>query len=113
MRQPLIERSRLRHIDELMAWARSAPLKEESASRTEALLRQIESDRNKLAQELEEILGLPRGEGSIVMRADGLKGLLESVGCNWRLHSARSSGGGSASGMASRSVRNLRTWLGQ
>lgn len=73
--------SRLRHIDELMARARSAPLKEEAATRTEALLRQVESDRNKLAQELEEIQRLPRGEGSdIVKRAEGLKGLLESAG---------------------------------
>ena len=73
--------SRLRHIDELMARARSAPLKEETAIGTEALLRQIESDRNKLARELEEIQRLPRDEGSdIVKRGEGLKGLLESVG---------------------------------
>ena len=73
--------SHLRHIDELMARARTVPLKEETATRTEALLRQIESDRNKLARELEEIQRLPRGEGSdIVKRGEGLKGLLESVG---------------------------------
>ena len=72
--------SHLRHIDELMAQARTAPLKVETASRTEALLRQIEADRNKLAQELEDIQRLPRGERSdIVKRGEGLKGLLESV----------------------------------
>ncbi|WP_298828077.1 hypothetical protein [uncultured Piscinibacter sp.] len=73
--------SRLRHIDELMARARAAPVKKEAATETEALLRQIEADRNKLARELEEIQRLPRGEGSdIVKRGEGLKGLLESVG---------------------------------
>ena len=73
--------SRLRHIDELMARARNAHLEAETATRTEALLRQIESDRNKLARELEEIQRLPRCEGSdIVKRGEGLKGLLESVG---------------------------------
>lgn len=73
--------SRLRHIDELMARARTAPLKAETANRTETLLRQIESDRNKLAQELEEIQRLPLDEGSdIVKRGEGLKALLESVG---------------------------------
>jgi hypothetical protein len=73
--------SRLRHIDELMARARSAPLKEPTATQTEARLRKIESDRNRLAQELEEIRRLPRGNGSdIVKRTEGLKGLLESVG---------------------------------
>jgi protein-disulfide isomerase-like protein with CxxC motif len=73
--------SRLRHIDELMAQARTATLKEETATRTEALLRQIESDRNKLARELEEIQRLPLGDGSdVVKRGEGLKGLLESMG---------------------------------
>ena len=73
--------SRLRHIDELMARARAGHLKGETATQTEALLRQIESDRNKLARELEEIQRLPHGEGSdIVKRGEGLKGLLESVG---------------------------------
>lgn len=73
--------SRLRHIDELIAQARTAPLKEEAATRTKALLRQVESDRNKLAQELEEIQRLPRGEGSdIVKRGEGLKGMLAAVG---------------------------------
>lgn len=73
--------SHLRHIDQLMARARSVPLKEATASRTEALLRQIESDRNKLARELEEIQRLPRSEGSdIVKRGEGLTGLLQAVG---------------------------------
>lgn len=73
--------SRLRHIDELMTRARTVVLKEETATRTEPLLMQIESERNKLARELEELQRLPRGEGSdIVMRAEGLKGLLEAVG---------------------------------
>lgn len=73
--------SHLRHIDELLARARTAPMKKETATQTETLLRQIESDRNKLARELEEIQRLPRGEGSdIVKRGEGLKGLLESVG---------------------------------
>ncbi len=73
--------SHLRHIDELMTRARTAPLKEGTATRIEALLRQIGADRDKLARELEEIQRLPHGEGSdIVKRGEGLKGLLESVG---------------------------------
>ncbi len=64
-----------------VAKARTAPLKAEAATRTEALLMQIESDRNKLAGERDVIRRLPRGEGSdIVKRSEGLKGLLESVG---------------------------------
>jgi HPt (histidine-containing phosphotransfer) domain-containing protein len=73
--------SRLRHIDELMARARSASSKEATAGQTEALLRQIDSDRNRLAQELEEIRRLPRDDKSdVVKRAEGLKGMLESIG---------------------------------
>jgi hypothetical protein len=73
--------SRLRHIDELMARARSASSKEATGSQTEAQLRQIESHRNRLALELEDIQHLPRGDGSdIVKRGEGLKGLLESLG---------------------------------
>ncbi|OYY60668.1 MAG: hypothetical protein B7Y51_11390 [Burkholderiales bacterium 28-67-8] len=72
--------SRLRNIDELMVRAR-ATSKPELAPRTEALLMQIQADRNKLARELEEIQGLPRGEGSeIIKRHEGLNGLLESLG---------------------------------
>jgi len=71
----------LRHIDELIAQARTASLKEEVATRTETLLRHVEVDRNKLAQELEETQRLPRGEGSdIVKRGESLNGLLASVG---------------------------------
>ena len=73
--------SRLRHIDELMSRARSAPSPQARAAQTQALLRKLESDRNGLAQELDDIRRLPRGEGSgIVKRGEGLKGLLESVG---------------------------------
>lgn len=73
--------SRLRRIDELMARARSAPLPHARAAQAEALLRKLESDRNGLAQELDDIQRLPRGDGSdIVKRGEGLKGLLESVG---------------------------------
>lgn len=73
--------SHLRHIDELMAKARTAALTQEAAARAEALLRQTESDRNKLAQELQEIQRLPSGEGSeTVKKAEGLRGLLASVG---------------------------------
>ena len=55
-------------------------MKEETATRAEPLIRQIESDRNMLARELEEIERLPRGERShIVKQAEGLKGPLESV----------------------------------
>lgn len=51
------------------------------ATRTETLPRHVEVDRNKLAQELEEIQRLPHGEGSdIVKRGESLNGLLASVG---------------------------------
>ncbi len=73
--------SRLRHIDELMEQARTASLKAAMPAQTETLLLQIESDRNKLAGELDALQRMPIAEGSdVVKRSEGLKGLLESVG---------------------------------
>ena len=65
----------------MMARARTASLQATVPTQTEALLQQIEADRNKLAGELEVIQRLPRGDGSdIVQRGEGLKGMLEAVG---------------------------------
>lgn len=73
--------SRLRHIDEAMARARSAPLDEARRSQTDLLLQQIEADRNRLAGELEALRRLPRHAGSdILARGEGLKGMLEATG---------------------------------
>ena len=72
--------SRLRHIDELMAKART-PTKPATGAETAALLKQIEADRDKLAQLLEELRRLLRSESpEAVKRGEGLKGLMESVG---------------------------------
>jgi hypothetical protein len=73
--------SHLRHIDELMGRARSIPPTHPMATKTEALLRQIAIDRDRLAQELDDIRRLPeRDAPDMVNRGAGLKGLLESVG---------------------------------
>ena len=73
--------SRLRHIDEAMARARSVPLDAAKRSETDLLLRQIELDRDRLASELEAIRRLPRDAGSdVVARGEGLKGMLEATG---------------------------------
>jgi len=73
--------SRLRHIDEAMARARSVPLDAARLGDTQRLLEQIEADRNRLAGELEEIRRLPRDAGSdVVARGEGLKGMLEATG---------------------------------
>jgi hypothetical protein len=72
--------SRLRHIDAMAARTRIAAAKDEKAAETDALLGQIEQDRDRFAQELQAIRRLPRGEGSDrITRGEGVKGLLESV----------------------------------
>lgn len=73
--------SRLRHIDALMARASRERLKDTTVAQAEARFRQIESDRNRLAQALDSLQCSPRVRGpDFVTRAEGLKGLLESVG---------------------------------
>lgn len=73
--------ARLRHIDELMARARTTRSRPETAARTEALLQRIEADRNRLAHELESLRRRPPGEGpDAVVRGEGLKGMLRTVG---------------------------------
>ena len=71
----------LRHIDELMARARNVPLKGPAATETEALLRKIQLDRDRLAQELDGVRRLSPGDGTdVVQRGETLKGVLETVG---------------------------------
>ena len=73
--------SHLRHIDELMVRARGVSLKGANGVETTELLRKIQLDRDRFAQELDEIRRLPPGEESeVVQRGDGLKGVLETVG---------------------------------
>ena len=73
--------SRLRLIDEMMAKARGARLENSAAAQADARLRQLQSDRDRLAHELEGLQRSPRREGpDFVKRAEGLKGLLGSVG---------------------------------
>lgn len=77
----LESQARLRHIDELMAKARTAPLNVAVATQAESVLSRFESDRNRLARELHELEQLPHREASeVVKRAEGLKGVLETVG---------------------------------
>ena len=70
--------SHLRHIDELMARALGVPLKGAEGDQTAARLTKIKLDRDRFAQELDEIRRLPPGEMS--KRGEGLKGVLETVG---------------------------------
>lgn len=73
--------SHLRHIDELMAQARKAPLEGTAATEAEALLRKVQLDRDRLAQELDGIRRLATGGGTdVVKRGEGLKGVLAAVG---------------------------------
>ena len=73
--------SHLRHIDELMTRAAGSPLKGTEGNQTAARLRKIKLDRDRFAQELDEIRHLPPGEMSDgVKRGEGLKGALETVG---------------------------------
>ncbi len=73
--------SHLRHIDELMARAHEVPLKGTEGAQTAERLRKIKLDRDRFAQELDEIRHLPPGEASdVVKRGEGLKGVLETVG---------------------------------
>jgi hypothetical protein len=67
--------SRLRRIDELLARARTVPHQPPATG----LLQQIETDRAKLARELDEVRALPRG-AEAVRRGEGVKGMLGSVG---------------------------------
>ena len=73
--------SRLRHIDELMAQARAAPLSEPAASNSEALLRRIQLDRDRLARELEDVRRLqPRDRPEVATKGERLKGVLGNLG---------------------------------
>lgn len=73
--------SRLRHIDELIHRVRQNPLKEPVSTESQGLFSEIQLNRDKLAQELEELRRLPPGGSpEFVNRAAGLKGALETVG---------------------------------
>lgn len=79
--QILESQVRLRHIDELMARAQQARTKQPPASDLDALLAQIQQDRDQLAQHLD---GLPQQPAdalpTAVAHGKGLNGALEAVG---------------------------------
>ncbi len=69
--------SRLRHVDELMTRARAAA----SADQATSALAKIQSDRDRLAQELDTLRSLRPGDAPDVLeRGAGLTGLLAAVG---------------------------------
>jgi hypothetical protein len=71
----------LRHIDELMALARQVSLKGAPAAETEALLINVQRDRDRLAQELDGVRRIsPKDATEAVKRGESLKGVLETVG---------------------------------
>ena len=79
----LESQSHLRRIDELMVRARGVSLKGAEGDETTERLRKIQLDRDRFAQELDEIRRLPPGEGGGsegLKRGEGLKGVLETVG---------------------------------
>lgn len=72
--------SHLRHIDELMARAGEAALKEHSAAQAKALLGRVQPDRDRVAEELDAIRRLPIGDGAVVVkRGAGLRGAMETI----------------------------------
>ncbi len=73
--------SRLQHIDELMVKASQTPMEGPATGKTEALLRQIRIDRDRLAKDLDDLRSHPMGDGSeVVRRGEGLKDLCKAVG---------------------------------
>lgn len=71
----------LTQIDALIARAGKALVQGEAATETEALLRRMQRDRDRLAQELEGIRRLSPDDGTdVIRRGETLKGVLEAVG---------------------------------
>ncbi len=71
----------LAHIDALIARADKARVARETATDTEALLKRMQADRDRLAQELDGLRRLPPEHGTDVVReGEKLKGVLETLG---------------------------------
>lgn len=73
--------SRLKHIDELMARARSAPRQGSATDQMDSVLNKLQLDRDRLARELDDVQRMPRGDShAVAKRSEGLRGVLEAVG---------------------------------
>jgi hypothetical protein len=71
----------LAHIDALIARAAKAAAPGEAAAETDALLKRMQRDRDRLAQELEGLRRLPPEHGTEVIReGEKLTGVLQAVG---------------------------------
>jgi hypothetical protein len=73
--------ARLRHIDEWIAKGRASSARDaKAAAEADPLLARIQADRDRLAGELDALRRQPRGDATDVARAEGLRGVLETVG---------------------------------
>lgn len=74
--------ARLKHIDEMMAQGRNAPTQgADTPNELDALLDRLQSQRDRLAAELEQIRNLPvSAHEDAKTRSQGVKGLLDAIG---------------------------------